>query len=87
MIWPKIVLKNNFLGNSFHENSLTFLFPPANSVTTATNSSLKLSPAEKLHAFNNSIASQMVPQGMNLSAIYTVNEKGNLEIEWRSKPA
>lgn len=54
------------------------LFPPANSLKTAPNSSLKLSSAEKWHAFNNSIALQMVPQGMNLAAIYTINENGEL---------
>lgn len=64
------------MGSSIYECSLTLPFPSANSVKTAPNSSLKLSPDEKLHAFNNSIASQMVPQGMNLTAIYTVNEDG-----------
>lgn len=70
------IKKSNILGSSICKCSYTLPFPSANSVKIAPNSSLKLSPDEKRHAFNNSIASQMVPQGMNLTAIYTVNEDG-----------
>lgn len=77
--WLKILLKNNFLGSSFYESSITFLFPSANSRgKSCSKSALNWKPDEQLHAFNNSVASWMVPQGMNQTTMYTVNENGKL---------
>lgn len=75
LMWLKILLKNNFLGSSFHESSITFLFPSQSHVVLSKR--LK-QPDEQLHAFNNSVASWMVPQGMNQTTMYTVNENGKL---------